>query len=266
MQRTLAIVLVLFSFYVEEINAQSKKERILLLTNQIDSLNSVLKNDRILLNLELNSSKSHADSLEKALFNAKAYISEIEINLNQIKEDFQRNEEKIKIQRDSLSNLKSELASLTWKYDSMFQKINTETKITADQLGLPFIGTKDIYEFWLVGFGGGFNIFYSVRIDEQKDVWLLKNVYHHSDSDGNEWDEKTEFYLGKYSSIIKGVGEFDKNEYYKISSEKFYIVDSMGKELKLSGCCNQHVIAETGKTYFCNCESEFIKDSEYNKE
>jgi hypothetical protein len=258
MQRIIAIVIVLFTFYAGEINAQSKNERILLLSNQIDSLNTVLNNDRKSLNLELKSSKLLADSLEKALFSAKAYISKIEINLNRIKEDFQRDEEKIKIQRDSLSKLQSELDSLNWKYDSMLKKINAESKTTAEQLGLPFIGTKETYEFWLVGFGGGFNISYSIRIDEHKDVWLLKNVYHHSG--GEDWYEKIEFYLGKYSSIIKGVGEFDKNEYYKISSEKFYIVDSMGKELKLSGCCNQHVIAETGKTYFCNCDSEFIEE------
>ena len=258
MQRIIAIVIVFFTFYVGEINAQSKNERILLLSNQIDSLNTVLNNDRKSLNFELNSSKLLTDSLEKALFSAKAYISKIEINLNRIKEDFQRNEEKIKIQRDSLSKLQSKLDSLNWKYDSMLKKINAESKTTAEQLGLPFIGTKETYEFWLVGFGGGFNISYSIRIDEHKDVWLLKNVYHHSG--GEDRYEKIEFYLGKYSSIIKGVGEFDKNEYYKISSEKFYIVDSMGKELKLSGCCNQHVIAETGKTYFCNCDSEFIEE------
>jgi len=71
MQRIIAIVIVLFTFYAGEINAQSKNERILLLSNQIDSLNTVLNNDRKSLNLELKSSKLLADSLEKALFSAK---------------------------------------------------------------------------------------------------------------------------------------------------------------------------------------------------
>ena len=64
-------------------------------------------------------------------------------------------------------------------------------------------------------------------------------------------------YVGKFSPILKGISEFSPNEYYKITKNKFSIVDKQGNLLKLSGCCNQHSIAESGIEYKCTCEEQF---------
>jgi len=119
---------------------------------------------------------------------------------------------------------------------------------------LPFVGKKNIDEFWLVGEGSGQNILYSIEIKSNGDVYLTKSVVV---SYSGDVQSKKQKFVGKYQAILKGVGEFSPNEYYKITKNKFSIVDEQGNPLKLSGCCNQHSIAETGKQFKCECEGQY---------
>jgi len=124
---------------------------------------------------------------------------------------------------------------------------------------IPFVGKKNIYEFWLVGEGGGRNYMYSIEIKSNGDVYLTKSVVVSYSEDVLSKKQK---FVGKYQPILKGIGEFSPNEYYKITKTKFSIVDEQGNLLKLSGCCNQHSIAENsiaepGKIFECACEEQY---------
>ncbi len=142
------------------------------------------------------------------------------------------------------------------------QEANTETnkQVNNDQSkknpdgSLPFVGKKEMIEFWMVGFGGGFNILYAIEITKNKEVFLYRKTYY---TIYDSTSAETKMYVGKYKPILKGIGEFSPNEYYSITSSTFKITDSQGNPLKLSGCCNQHAIAESGIQYKCECESSY---------
>ena len=254
MKLNFLVIAVLTICFIGNVNAQSKKEQILILSNKLDSLNEVVHRERENFKLETKSHAMLVDSLMGALVSLKIVVESSDVQLKKLNQDFQRKELTINIQKDSLTLIKSEMRKQQMGYDSLQQKKNSESLVSAESLGLPFLGTKDLVEFWLVGYGGGFNVFYGIRIDENKNVWLLKNISYARE---DVLEEKSEFYVGKYSSIMKGIGEFDKNEYYRITKDNFVIVDSRGNDLDLSGCCNQHVITETGRDFFCRCSSEF---------
>lgn len=181
-------------------------------------------------------------SLGKIICNGEEYE-----NINSIKTN-----QKVLKQADSsaaIEKTKQEANTETIK------QVNTEqSKINPDG-SLPFVGKKEMVEFWMVGFGGGFNILYAIEITKNKDVFLYRKTYYTiNDSSSAE----TKMYVGKYKPIMKGIGEFSPNEYYSISSLTFKITDSLGNPLKLSGCCNQHAFAETGIENKCECETPFL--------
>ena len=249
----IVFVVIFIFFLVNTINAQSKKKQIVLLSNRIDSLQNVIERERTNFIQFQNSNAADIDFIKNTLNQVRKDLSNANL-------DNEKNRELIEMQERIISDYKFKNDSLLKNISRLEEEyafreviVNQKDEIIKSISGLPFIGIKSTGEFWLVGFGGGFNIFYSIEVDLCGDVWLIKTISY------NNWDEEKEekerYYVGKYAPIMKGIGEFDKNEYYRISKEKFEIVDSEGRYLKLSGCCNQHAIA-AGINDSCVC-SEF---------
>jgi hypothetical protein len=172
---------------------------------------------------------------------------------------------KSELQEKELNQKKNELKFKQKKYVNSNQyttkknigiiKLQDTSHLTKNTINVPFIGIKKLGEFWLIGSGLGEIPFYSIEIKENGDVYLIKQV---ESTISDEVIEKKRKLVGKYKTILKGVGEFSPNEYYKITKTRFSIVDVDGNLLKLSGCCNQHSFAETGKQIKCFCDEKFI--------
>ena len=229
-----SITLICFFLASLATNAQSKKEQIFELNSKIDSLSGVITN------LKSNNAKI-IDEFNKYQDLSVKNLIELKFLL-----------EKKSFQTDSFRSanmlLQKEASSLKKELDSLSKSISFQTS------NIPFVGLKRLPEFWLAGEGAGQLYLYSIEIKSNADVYLIKTIMA---SYSDEILSEKKMYVGKFSPILKGISEFSPNEYYKITKNKFSIVDKQGNLLKLSGCCNQHSIAESAIEYKCTCEEQF---------
>ena len=229
--------------------AQSKKEQIEILTFRIDSINSILSSERNTIAQKELGYSSKISNLENQVTLLK---SEIElINKNSSGKDLE-----IKNLNNELVKTKNENEKIIYRLKTMTDSIKQSIQLINNSKlmnELPFVGLKELGEFWDVGSGSGEIAMYKIEIMANADLFLIKQKYY---TLLDSLSKENKFYVGKYTPIIKGIGEFDKNEYYKITAKSFIIVDENGNPLKLSGCCNQHDVALNYKLK-CICNIDF---------
>lgn len=135
---------VLTFFFLSNLNAQSKKEQIVVLSNKIDSLNSVIENEREAVKL-----KESAFNLKVDSINAKLIVLNNE--LVKISNDFQKR----KIETDALNtrkktieteltHLKEENSKLYFKLDSLSAS-NLKIEIVFVEGGTFQMGSNSIF-------------------------------------------------------------------------------------------------------------------------
>ena len=244
--------IVLLSIYIISVNvviAQSKKEQIQTLTFRVDSINTILTSERNFFTQKEQGYTSKISNLENQISLLK---SEIElINKKSTDKDSEINNLK-----NELTKRKNENERIIYQLKTMTDSIKQNIQLINNSKlmnELPFIGLKQLGEFWDVGSGSGEIAMYKIEIMANADLFLIKQKYYTS---FDSLSKENKFYVGKYTPIIKGIGEFDKNEYYKITDKSFIIVDENGNPLKLSGCCNQHDVALNYKLK-CICNIDF---------
>ena len=229
--------------------AQSKKEQIQSLTFRVDSINTILSSERNFFTQKEQGYTSKVSNLENQVASLKTEIDIINKNLSgKYLEIKNLNNELIKTKNEN-ERIIYQLKTMTDSIKQNIQLINNSKLMNE----LPFIGLKQLGEFWDVGSGSGEIAMYKIEIMANADLFLIKQKYYTS---FDSLSKENKFYVGKYTPIIKGIGEFDKNEYYKITDKSFIIVDENGNPLKLSGCCNQHDVALNYKLK-CICNIDF---------
>ena len=244
--------LVLLSIYIISVNvviAQSKKEQIQSLTFRVDSINAILSSERNVFAQKEQGYTSKISNLENQISLLK---SEIEL-INKKSSNKEVENENLK---NELTKRKNENERIIYQLKTMTDSIKQNIQLINNSKlmnELPFIGLKQLGEFWDVGSGSGEIAMYKIEIMANADLFLIKQKYYTS---LDSLSKENKFYVGKYTPIIKGIGEFDKNEYYKITDKSFIIVDENGNPLKLSGCCNQHDVALNYKLK-CICNIDF---------
>ena len=116
--------IIFFLFFVGVVNAQSKKEQIVILSNRIDSLNSVINNERRLSQSKERELNLKIDSIGKKLNATESNFEGVKGDLEQTKKEKEALiSENRKIENELLS-IKEVNSKLQFKLDSVL-KLNT---------------------------------------------------------------------------------------------------------------------------------------------
>ena len=137
------VLLTVFSFcFLGAVNAQSKKEQILALSNKIDSLNSVLNNERSLSLEEITKLNSEIDLISKKLIAANDELIKVSKDFDKKRGEVQSIVAENKKLESDLISLKEENSRLQFKLDSL-GKFNIEIEMVFVQGGTFQMGSNN---------------------------------------------------------------------------------------------------------------------------
>lgn len=137
------LVITVFAFFsLSNINAQSKKEQIVVLSNKIDSLNSVLDNERNLSLEKITKLNSEIDLISKKLIAANDELIKVSKDFDKKRGEVQSVVVENKKLESDLTSLREENSRLQFKLDSV-SKSNIEIEMVFVQGGTFQMGSNN---------------------------------------------------------------------------------------------------------------------------
>jgi hypothetical protein len=124
------IIITIFTFLsLSNLSAQSKKEQILILSNKIDSLNSVLNNERSLSLEKIKTLNSEIDLIKKKLVAANDELVNASKDLDKKRVDAASYSSENKRLESDLTSLKEENLRLQFKLDSIEKHYSSQRDV-----------------------------------------------------------------------------------------------------------------------------------------
>jgi hypothetical protein len=120
------LVVTIFSFlFLGAVNAQSKKEHIIILSNKIDSLTAVIENERLV-------SQSKESTLNLTIDSITKRLSATKIELTRISKDFDKKNEESRLLNANNQSLQAQLFSLKAESLKLRLKLDSVLKLNAN--------------------------------------------------------------------------------------------------------------------------------------